>query len=59
MKVTILGFDVIAVVTRVDIASIGLPSEFAVVMLNELVVAVVLGFYSPSKIIVKGVIKEV
>lgn len=50
-----LGFDVIAVVTPVDILSIGLKSELEVVIVNELVVASVLGFYNPSIIIVNGV----
>ena len=48
-----------AVVTPVEMLSIGLSSDPVVVIVNELVVVVVLGFYKPSKITVNGVNKEV
>lgn len=47
--------DVILVVTPDVMLSIAFPDESVVDIWNELVVAVVLGFLSPSRVIVNGV----
>jgi hypothetical protein len=51
----IVGLVNILVVTPLETLSIGLPVVSEVVIVNELVVKVVLGFYKPFKDTVNGV----